>query len=247
MSAAGPRPILVAPPRLATGPIQGGITTRIGFPPATRAGDEDPSRETGRALLARLIHHSPQQMAWLRQVHGASVKVTREGGFAGEADALVSDVAGLVLLVAVADCGPVLLRDAKAGVIGAAHAGWRGAVAGICEETVAAMIGIGAHPDRIEAWVGPCIGPQNFEVGEEVAGRFGDCFVLRNRARPHVDLPGAIRARLLDAGLGEGHIEVAHQCTVDLADRYWSYRRDGGICGRQLAWIVREGAQPVRT
>jgi YfiH family protein len=231
------RPLLVSEPRLVGGKVSGGITTRRGFPAATRAGHDDPAREDGRRLLASLIGLPPGRLAWLEQVHGREAIVTGDGGLAGKADALVTRTAGLALLVAVADCGPVLLFDAKAGVIAAAHAGWRGAVAGVCGATVDAMRDLGA--DDISAWVGPCIGQKAFEVGEEVAAQFPEECVDRARPRPHVDLAGAIRLSLLDAGLAPRSITLAHQCTFELDERYWSYRRDGGICGRQFAWIVR--------
>ena len=232
-------PLLVSEPRLVAGAITGGITTRRGFPAATRPGHDDPAREEGRRLLATLSGLESGRLAWLEQVHGRDVLAVDRGGSAGRADGLVTRKQGLALLVAVADCGPVLLFDERAGVIGAAHAGWRGAVAGICGSTVRAMRDLGASD--ISAWVGPCIGRDAFEVGEEVAAEFPAECVDRTRERPHVDLARAIEVSLLDAGLRPDRIRLARQCTFQLGDRYWSYRRDGGICGRQFAWIVRSG------
>ena len=233
------RPLLVSEPRLVAGRIRGGITTRRGFPSATEPGHDDPARAEGRRILARLIGSAETPMAWLRQVHGAGVIQVDTEGLAGSADGLVTTRSGLALLVAVADCGPVLLWDSTNEVIAAAHAGWRGAVAGIVEATIEAMCGAGAGREQIRAWIGPCIGVEAFEVGEEVASQFPDQCVDRSRAKPHVDLSLAIRGRLLEAGLGGDRIRTAAQCTFGMADRYWSYRRDGGICGRQFAWIVR--------
>lgn len=234
------KPLLVSEPRLATGAVSGGITTRLGFPPATCPGHDDPAREEGRGILAGLLRLAPDRLAWLEQIHGREVLAVDDGGLAGRADALVTRASDLALLVAVADCGPVLLFDPKAGVIGAAHAGWRGAVAGVCGATVDAMRALGATD--ISAWVGPCIGPTAFEVGEEVAARFpADC-VDRTHERPHVDLARAIELSLLDSGVDRSRIVQAGQCTFTMEDRYWSYRRDGGICGRQFAWIVRPAA-----
>jgi YfiH family protein len=234
------RPLLCGTPRLIGGPVEGGITTRIGFPPAVQPGPDDPSRAAGRALLARLIRIPPERLAWVRQVHGSTALSVENAGCHGDADGLVTTEANLALLVSVADCGPVLLFDETNGVIAAAHAGWRGTVAGICERTVETMVAVGADPSRLRAWVGPCIGPTEFEVGEEVAERFEERFVQRHPgSRPHVDLPAAIVHRLEAGGLATERIAIAGQCTVRLSDRYWSYRRDGGICGRQLAWIVR--------
>jgi YfiH family protein len=236
------RPLLVSTPWLVSGPVTGGISTRIGFPAATRSGHDDPARIEGRRILARTTGLPETRLAWVEQVHGPDVQFVDSGGCAGQADALVTRHTDLALLVAVADCGPVLLWDATAGIIAAVHAGWKGAVANICERTVEAMGTVGADTARIRAWIGPCIGQQNFEVGEEVAARFRPEFVLppeSGRARPHVDLPGAIRHRLREAGISDANIRQAGQCTFELDDRYWSYRRDGGICGRQFAWIVR--------
>lgn len=240
------RPLLVSEPRLVSGPFQGGITTRRGFPAAVRSGPDDPSRAEGRALLARILGIEESAMAWLHQVHGDRARIVDAAGAAGEGDALVTDRPGLALLVAVADCGPVLLHDPRSGVVAAAHAGWRGTVAGICERTVETMVGLGADASRVQAWIGPCIGPENFEVGPEVARQFAGEFVRRQEGRrPHVDLPAAIGDRLRDCGLQEAHIRIAGQCTMALEDRYWSYRRDGGICGRQIAWILRRRGPDV--
>lgn len=231
------RPLLVSEPRLVAGSVRGGITTRRGLPAATRPGHDDPARARGREILADLIGLAAARLAWLEQVHGADAVIVDRGGLAGAADALVTQRTNLALLVAVADCGPVLLWDEKAGVIAAAHAGWRGAVGGVCATTVTSMRELGAR--EISAWIGPCIGPAAFEVGVEVAGQFPSACVDRTRERPHVDLARAIELSLLEAGLQPGRIRVARQCTVALEDRYWSYRRDGGICGRQFAWISR--------
>ena len=240
-----PRPLLVSTPGLVGGQVTGGISTRIGFPAATRPGHDDPSRIVGRRLLAQAIGLKESRLAWLEQVHGAEVLSVNSGGCAGRADVLVTQETGLALLVAVADCGPVLLWDKAAGIIAAAHAGWRGTVAGVCERAVETMTEAGADLARIGVWIGPCIGPDHFEVGDEVADRFASAFVRPpepGRDRPHVDLSGAIRENLRNSGIDDARIRESGQCTWELEDRYWSYRRDGGICGRQFAWIVRSAA-----
>jgi YfiH family protein len=232
-------PLLVSEPRLVAGPVTGGITTRRGFPAAERSGHDDPAREESRSLLAGLLGSDPGALAWLHQVHGNGVIEVDQGGCAGQGDALVTRRRGLALLVAVADCGPVLLADPASETIAIAHAGWRGTLAGICERTVAAMGAVGAAVSGVRAWIGPCIGPEHFEVGEEVAERFDPEFVRRDRSRPHVDLPRAIASRLEAGGVPASGIRISGQCTYALKERYWSYRRDGGICGRQWAWITR--------
>ena len=239
----GRRPVLRVDPWIETQRTTGGMTTRAGFPAAGTGGDDERSRAESRALLARGLGRAPAGVAWLRQVHGAEVVRASGGGHHGEADALVADDPSLTLVVSVADCAPVAVWDPKGPAFGIAHAGWRGAVAGVVEATVAALTELGAEPARLRAWVGPRIGADRFEVGPEVAERFDPNDVLPpdgdRRERPHVDLGGAIERRLARCGIAPDRVRRSADCTYDRDDLYWSYRRDGGLCGRQLAWIGR--------
>lgn len=139
------------------------------------SGDDPDAVDRNRALALGALGLPADTLASVRQVHGADVLVVREprpGRPDQAADGLVSDRPGVSLAVLSADCAPVLFADAGAGVIGAAHAGWRGALAGIVEATVAAMIGLGARSDRITACVGPCIAQPSYEVGPEMQAQF---------------------------------------------------------------------------
>lgn len=165
----------------------------------------------------------------LRQVHSARV-VEASAPFETppEADALVTRTAGLVLEIVTADCAPVLLADADAGVVGAAHAGWRGALAGVLGETVAAMATLGAEPGRIVAAIGPCIAPQSYEVDAAMRDRFperaGRWFAPAERAGHfRFDLPGFVRAELIGAGVGAVH--DLRQDTYSQPARFHSFRR----------------------
>ena len=234
--------LLRSDPWLINGPVRGGLTTRRGFPAAAQGSDDEPARAMSREILGRALGTAPGRMAWLRQVHGTTVHtVEHERGLRGEGDALVSGQSDAVLLVSVADCGPVLLWDAHGPAFGVVHAGWRGLVAGVVDATVRALTGLGARSADLRAWVGPCIGPEHFEVGWEVAELFdpADIRGQSERGRPLVDLPGAIRRRLLDSGLAPQFVRMCGDCTYARADLYWSYRRDGGICGRQLGYLAR--------
>jgi YfiH family protein len=178
-------------------------------------------------------------MAWSTQVHGAAVLVVDGPGPQGEADALVSRTGEHVLLVSVADCCPILLWDSAGQATAVAHAGWRGVVAGVLSQTVAALAGAGCPPQRIRAWIGPSIGVEHFEVGEEVAARFDPLFVRRDKTKPHVDLKAAAVAQLSGAGVVSRSIEVCPDDTYARSELYWSFRRDKGICGRHVGYIVR--------
>jgi YfiH family protein len=190
------------------------------------------------------------------QVHSPRALVVR-GPFAGarppEADALASDVSGLVLGVLAADCVPVLLAEPAAGVIGAAHAGWKGALGGVLEAVVEAMAGLGARAGRIVAVLGPAIGAASYEVGAEFPAPFlardpawADLF--RAAPRPgHLlfDLPGYCVRRL--QALGLGRVEVTGEDTYAAPDDFFSYRRasQAGFTdyGRNLSAIVLRSAR----
>jgi hypothetical protein len=167
------------------------------------------------------------------QVHGTRVftveDVATESGI--EADALVTRARGIALGVLTADCAPVLLHDAAAGVVGAAHAGWRGALDGVLEKTVGAMESLGASRAALVAVVGPCIAQASYEVGPDFPDAFRDheaadgCF-FEPASRPghwQFDLPGYVVARLARLGLGEA-VALGHD-SYDEQDRFFSYRR----------------------
>jgi YfiH family protein len=146
------------------------------------------------------------------------------------ADALVSDRPGILLGILTADCAPVLFADPQAGVIGAAHAGWKGALAGVTDATIAAMEQLGARRERIAAAVGPCIAQRSYEVDEVFLARFlgadpaNERFFAEGPAgKPHFDLEGYVLARLGAAGLTR--IEALGQDTYAQADLFFSYRR----------------------
>ena len=215
------RPSLDADPRLVAG-----FTTRA-FSPASEGVD---------AARARLAEAVGMPVASVGQVHGADVAVVHGPGHVAAHDGLVTDTAGLVLSVLAADCALVLLADAEAGVVGACHSGWRGTVAGIVGETVAAMARLGATPGRVSAYLAPCISAEAFEVGEEVAARFPASSVVRRPEwpRPHVDLRADLGRQLAEAGVAE--VEVADGCTV--ADgAFYSYRAEDGTPGRMLGFV----------
>jgi polyphenol oxidase len=164
------------------------------------------------------------------------------------ADAVVSVTPGLVVGVLTADCAPVLLADAEAGVVAAAHAGWRGAINGIVDSAIREMERLGARRERISAAVGPCIGQSAYEVGPEFEATFlardpanGAYFKRKDDgARPHFDLPGFVTKHLAEAGVGS--IEDLSLCTSENESLFFSYRRKTHLgeadYGRQISAIV---------
>ncbi|MGE0417416.1 MAG: peptidoglycan editing factor PgeF [Acetobacteraceae bacterium] len=204
-----------------------------------------------RARAARALNADPGLLLGLTQVHGievATVTAPWEPGAGPRADAMVTDRTGLALGIVTADCAPVLFADAGSGVVGAAHAGWRGAVAGVIEATIAAMAALGADPSRIAAAVGPCIGQESYEVAADLRDAVlardpADHRFFSDGARPdrwQFDLAGYCAMRLRQAGVGR--IEVTGVDTLAQEDRFFSHRRrtlgDGGPIGHQISIVV---------
>ncbi|RDC71761.1 peptidoglycan editing factor PgeF [Rhodovulum sp. 12E13] len=194
--------------------------------------DQAHAVEINRARVADAMGVAPEALISVTQVHSANVVQVTEGGRHGQerADAMVTDVPGLALSVLTADCQPVLFADAEAGVIGAAHAGWRGALDGILEATLEAMEALGAGRGRVAAVIGPTISQGAYEVGPEFVERFVDedrgnarFFAGGKGDRSQFDLPGYSLHRLRSAGIG--HAEWTRQCTYADEARFYSYRR----------------------
>ncbi len=203
----------------------------------------------GRAMAAMGL--AAGALATTYQVHGTTVQVVEDAGSPEdrqEADAMVSRAPGIALGILTADCAPVLFADAGARVIGAAHAGWRGALSGVLEATVAAMERLGAHAGNIVAGVGPCIAQESYEVGPEFRARFvaanaaNQAFFDDGGGRDRFDLEGYVVGRL--KRLGVAAVEGLGADTSADRDRFFSYRRsclDGEPdFGRGLSAIVLE-------
>jgi hypothetical protein len=167
-------------------------------------------------------------LATLRQVHSATcVPAAGLSGELGEGDALLENVPGSVVAVKTADCLPILLVDERRRAVAAVHAGWRGTVAGIAQHAVEAMRAqFGSLAADLHAAIGPGIGPCCYQVGPDVAARFG----LQGRA--HVDLAGANRRQLIDAGVTPERIYASNLCTMCRPDEFHSFRRDKEAAGR---------------
>jgi YfiH family protein len=194
------------------------------------------NRDRLRALL-------PAEPRWLKQVHGARVVEAESAEEPPQADASTARDRATVCAIMVADCLPILLTDATGSVVAAAHAGWRGLAGGVIDNTIAAMIGRGADPAMLMAFIGPGIGPTAFEVGDDVheaytANDAGAAAAFRPHAEGKwlADLPLLARRALERCGvrtIGGGNL-----CTYSDPARFYSYRRDR-TTGRMGAFIWR--------
>lgn len=217
--------------------------------------DPEAAVTENRRRAADAIGGAPETLLSAYQIHSALAATVSEPWApkqGPQADAMVADRPGLTLGVLTADCAPVLLEDAEAGVIGAAHAGWRGALGGVLQATLAAMEDLGAKPRRIQAAVGPCIGPEAYEVGPEFVERFGAADPASARffrpaasaeataaGKARFDLPGYACAVLAAAGVGRA--AWIGRCTYAEEALFFSNRRafhrGEGDYGRLLSAI----------
>ena len=198
-------------------------------------GDNPLAVSRNRMLLAPLL---PSEPVWLKQVHGTAVADAAHTACWPEADAIVSSRPGAVCVVMTADCLPLLLCDEQGSVVGAVHAGWRGLCEGVIEQTVRTM---NVLPQTLMAWLGPAIGPSEFEVGGEVRAAFiarqheaTAAFVPGISGKWHADIYQLARLRL--NALGVTRIYGGGLCTHADSMRFFSYRRDG-VTGRMGTFI----------
>jgi YfiH family protein len=224
---------------------RGGISTgpfaslNLGF----TTGDERAAVVENRRRLCAAVGADPARTVQNHQVHGNVVRLAEPllGGYLDpqgelpQADALITRELELALVALSADCVPIAIAALDGSAIAVVHAGWKGLVAGVIEETVAAL-GAGAYA----AAVGPCAGPLAYEVGEEVAVQLRERFGERAATGCTADLAAAAGTALMQAGLSPNAIEIAGLCTISDAGSFFSYRRDGATTGRQGVIAYRE-------
>lgn len=222
------------------GPVRHGFFTRRGGASSgvfsglnCGAGSSDQTEivAINRGRVASAMGVAADHLVGVHQIHSADVLTITEASVERpKADAMVTQTKGIALSVLSADCQPVLFCDPSAGVIGAAHAGWRGALDGVLDATVDAMVAIGATRENITAAIGPCISQRAYEVGPEFAEEFIDLdpenarfFVNGTSDRMQFDLPAFGLHRLRQSGIA--HAEWTRHCTYSDPDQFFSYRR----------------------
>lgn len=228
------------------GGVSGGIYASLNC--GLGSGDDPGNVRENRTRVARALGTEPSRLVNVHQIHSPQVVVAEAPwDVRPEADAMVSATPGLAIGVLTADCTPILLADPVARVVGAAHAGWRGAKGGVIPAVVAAMVELGACRANIRATVGPAISQAAYEVGEEFEAAFiSDCasyrqyFRLGPSGRAHFDLPGFCLDRLKDEGLGQ--ISGLGLCTYENESLFFSFRRTthklDADYGRQISAIL---------
>lgn len=192
---------------------------------AARGGDK---YETNRAFLSNAWQLDPGSLTFADQVHGSRVALVPTGDRGEtpvrETDAIVTATRNAPLVILTADCVPILLADPAAGVVGAAHAGWRGTLAGIAGITVTAMVEAGADAARIQARLGPSIGPCCYRVDDRLKNAFSARFGPQGEGDT-LDLASVNISTLTEAGVPDGNIEALRLCTSCRDDLFFSWRR----------------------
>lgn len=228
----------------------GGVSTglRASLNLGYRWGDDPARVAENRRLVAVAAGYDPAGLQVTKHVHGTAVwRVGEPTPEPPEFDGLVCDRSGPVLGAFAADCVPILFAEPVARVCGAAHAGWRGALAGVAERVVERMVEAGADAAQVRVALGPSIGPCCFEVGPEVVAAFrarmGDLpgLVVAGPHKDHVDLRVALGWSLAQAGVTAERIDAAPPCTRCHPDRFFSYRRDGFEGGVHMGFIGLRG------
>jgi YfiH family protein len=244
-------------------PYAHGFSTRVGGvsegPYASlnlgfSVGDVRERVEENFRRLARAAAIPASSFVTASQVHGDRVvEVTKPtpgelpAPPRGEADALWTDRPGVAVAVKTADCVPILIADPDTGRVAAVHSGWRGTELRIAARAVEALAAAGSRPERLVAAIGPAIQACCYEVSEELGDRFartlGHDVVSRASPKPHLDLSRAVRKTLEQSGVPGDHIDVLPHCTACSAARFFSHRRDRGVSGRHLSFVV--GGAPL--
>jgi polyphenol oxidase len=238
-----------------------GFTTRhegVSRPPynslnlGTNTLDSPHNVEGNRSLLARAFGTTLDHFLTVTQTHGTDLLVIDSPNpefshfLKIECDGIITNQPGLMIAVCVADCVPLLLHDPVQNVVAALHAGWQGTVGNIAEKGVEAMVNMfGSSPKDILAAIGPSIAPCCYEVDAPIrdafkkAGAAWDLHAKESAAgKWQLDLAGANRRQLIDAGLGSDQIEVEPLCVSCTQELFFSYRRDDGDTGRQVGFIM---------
>ncbi len=225
-----------------SGGIHAGLNVGLGS-------DDERDAVLRNRVLARDAVMPGASLVTVHQVHSADVVTVTAPlplDARPKADAMVTDRPGLLLGILTADCVPVLFADAQAGVVGAAHAGWKGALGGVTDATIAAMVALGASPASISCAIGPCIGRASYEVSESFADPFLDrndedarFFSAGRTGHLQFDIAGYVASRLAEAGIGK--VVMLDEDTYPQPERFFSYRHachanEPGY-GRQISLI----------
>ena len=227
-----------------------GFSTKIGpdaeppyyFNLSYSVGDEKEIVDSNRRLFFRELGLNEKMVSYQKQVHEDKINTVNSFGSCGESDALITTTKNLGLAISSADCPAIFIYDPMQKVIAAVHSGWRGTEKKILRKTIQKLKSdFSSNPSNLICYIGPSISQNNYEVGEEVAGKFEKEFILKKENRFYIDLSEANHKMLVDEGVKEVNIQVSGLCSFEYNNLLHSYRRDGIESGRALGVISMKG------
>ena len=217
----------------------GGVSgAQLGMNLSYRVGDRETIVDENRARFLGRLGSTPDRLATAAQCHSADVVRVNAPVQHESCDSLITNRAGIMLAVTIADCVPILIYDPVQRVVAAVHAGWRGTAAGIVRATIFALQAeYGCRATNLLAYVGPGAGACCYAVGTEVSGRFEPSVVEDRNGVAYIDLKEENKRQLMNEGVAQGRVFKSPECTICNAERFHSYRRDGNRSGRMMAVI----------
>jgi YfiH family protein len=215
-------------------------TAPFGFNLGYNIGDDDGRVTANIARFAERLDLNPEDLVFMNQVHGATIREISEAGVLENTDAMFTRQAGIGLTVRTADCIPVMFYAPGEHLIAAVHAGWRGTAEHIVQKTAEILISAhGVDPKALFVFVGAAAGACCYEVGEDVAALFPEGWIVREEGHnPHLDLKGLNVHQLEQVGIPSENMEISDLCTIHEQSLLHSFRRDGAASGRMLTTIV---------
>ena len=198
--------------------------------------------DLNRKLFFEELGLNENMVSYQKQVHEDYIRQVNTFGNCGESDALITTSKNLGLAISSADCPAIFIYDQKKKIIAAIHSGWRGTERKIVRKTVIRLKSeFKSNPQDLICYIGPSIAQKNYEVGEEVASKFANDFVLKNGNKFYLDLDGANYKMLIEEGVKKVNIQVSRLCSFEFENLLHSYRRDGQKSGRALGVIAMKG------
>ncbi|MEJ2105542.1 MAG: peptidoglycan editing factor PgeF [Ignavibacteriaceae bacterium] len=202
-------------------------------------GDDKKIVDVNRKRFFRELGLNEKTISYQKQVHGDSIKEAEIYGNCGESDALITTKKNLGLAISSADCPAIFIYDPVQKVVAAVHSGWRGTEKKILKKTILQLKeNFKSVPSNLVCYIGPSISQKNYKVGEEVASKFDDKFVIKSSNKFYLDLAGANFQMLINSGVNKNNIQVSILCSFEYENLLHSYRRDGLKSGRALGVIA---------
>lgn len=205
-------------------------------------GDDEISVDKNRELFFDNLGLSTNSVSYQHQVHDDLVRITNDGGYCGESDALITTKRGLGLAISIADCTPIFIYDPVKKIIAAVHSGWRGTAKRILARTLKKMtVELNSCTADLIVYIGPSISQVNYQVGRDVVDHFDSKYSVKLNDKYLLNVAGINYDMLISGGVKKNNIQLSKLCSFEMNELFHSYRRDGKYSGRSLGVIAMKG------